>query len=223
VEERHASSPRELAERLGAERRAIPFLSLRDAAQRQRVVVLDPDRDRFTVGRTPPSDLCLDWDPEVSRLHAALERLGDQWVVADDGLLRNGTFVNEQRVQGRRRLEDGDTPRFGGTRARYHAPVADGATETALAGEAPPVAKLSDTQRRVLIALARPYRDAAPFATPASNQQIAGAVFLSVDAVKAHLRVLYEKFGVEHLPQNRKRAALVERGFQTGAVGERDF
>jgi hypothetical protein len=35
--------------------------------------------------------------------------------------------------------------------------------------------------------------------------------------------VLYDKFSVQDLPQNKKRAALVERAFQTGAVSERDL
>ena len=44
--------------------------------------------------------LSLDFDPEVSRVHAELERLGDDWTVADDGLSRNGSFVNGERVVG---------------------------------------------------------------------------------------------------------------------------
>jgi hypothetical protein len=44
-----------------------------------------------------------------------------------------------------------------------------------------------------------------------------------VDAVKAHLRVLFEKFGVSHLPQNEKRLRLVEAAFHSGVVTERDL
>ena len=33
------------------------------------------------------------------------------WTVVDDGLSRNGTYVNGERIHGRRRLVDGDTPR----------------------------------------------------------------------------------------------------------------
>jgi hypothetical protein len=45
----------------------------------------------------------------------------------------------------------------------------------------------------VLVALCRPYRDGDRFATPATNQQIGAEVFLGVDAVKTHLRVLFRK------------------------------
>ena len=44
-----------------------------------------------------------------------------------------------------------------------------------------------------------------------------------MDAIKTHLRALFAKFGVEDLPQNQKRARLIERAFQTGLVSERDL
>jgi hypothetical protein len=39
-----------------------------------------------------------------------------------------------------------------------------------------------------------------------------------VDAVKTHLRILFHKFGVEHLPQNQKRARLAEMALEFGLV-----
>jgi hypothetical protein len=43
-------------------------------------------------------------------------------------------------------------------------------------------------------------------------------VFLSVDAVKTHLRALFNDFGLAELPQNQKRATLAERAMQLGVV-----
>ena len=63
------------------------------------------------------------------------------------------------------------------------------------------------TQRQIVTALCRPYKHEDPYATPATNQQIADEVFLSVDAVKTHLRTLFQKFGIEDLPQNQKRSS----------------
>ena len=77
---------------------------------------------------------------------------------------------------------------------------------------------LTDTQRRILEVLCRPRAGGNRYATPATNQEIAADVFLSVDAVKAHLRVLYRKFGVESLPHNQKRARLVELAVEGGLV-----
>ena len=78
--------------------------------------------------------------------------------------------------------------------------------------------RLTDTQRQILAALCRPCTGQSRYATPATNQQIAAEVFLSVDAVKAHLRALYRKFGVEPLPHNQKRARLVEMVLEGGVV-----
>ena len=74
--------------------------------------------------------------------------------------------------------------------------------------------RLTQTQKAILEALCRPQMEGNRWATPATNQEIASKVYLSVDAVKAHLRVLYRKFGVEPLPHNQKRARLVELVFE---------
>jgi hypothetical protein len=76
--------------------------------------------------------------------------------------------------------------------------------------------RLTETQRQILAALCRPCADGSRYATPATNQEIAGEVYLSVDAVKAHLRALFRKFGVEDLPHNQKRARLVELVIEGG-------
>ncbi len=94
---------------------------------------------------------------------------------------------------------------------------------TALGGDVPTVDALSAAQRRVLVALCRPYKGSPPFATPATNQEIATELVLSVEAIKTHLRLLFQKFGVEGFPQNQKRARLVERALLSGIVSERDL
>jgi len=78
--------------------------------------------------------------------------------------------------------------------------------------------RLTDTQLAILAALCRPISAGNGYATPATNQEIAAEVFLSVDAVKGHLRALYRKFGIEDLPQNQKRARLVELAIEGGYV-----
>ena len=87
-------------------------------------------------------------------------------------------------------------------------------TETEVASEVLDRASLSEAQRRVLVALCRPFKDATGYVTPATNQQIADELFLSVDAVKTHLRALFAKFGIEDLPQNQKRIAAGGAGAQ---------
>ena len=216
--DRHASSAAELKERLDAERAGRALLVYRDDDDNQRILPLTGDR--LTIGRGPAADLRVAWDLEVSRTHAELELVGNDWAVSDDGLSTNGTFCNGERVRGRRRLRDGDQLRIGRTLVAFRTPTADGDT-TALAAEEPAV-PISDTQRRVLVALCKPLRDS-PYATPATNQQIGAEVHLGVDAVKVHLRALYRRLGIEHLPQNEKRARLAELAIHRGLITQRDL
>jgi DNA-binding NarL/FixJ family response regulator len=81
---------------------------------------------------------------------------------------------------------------------------------------------LTPAQRRVLIALCRPFRDST-HAMPASNQRIADELTISVDTVKSTLRALFEAFGVEDLPQNEKRQSLAVRALQSGLVNPREL
>ena len=80
---------------------------------------LPADERIVTIGRRTDNHLALEWDGEVSRVHAELERVAGEWAVVDDGLSRNGTFVNGERVTGRRRLRDGDRVVFGETPVLY--------------------------------------------------------------------------------------------------------
>ena len=177
----------------------------------------------LTIGRSAGCDLRLTWDERVSRVHAALERVGSDWTVVDDGLSRNGTFLNGDRLSGRRRLQDGDTLVLGSTSFAFRN-TARGSTQLTKVGEQlVTAASLSPTQRQIVTALCRPYKHDDPYATPASNQQIADELYLSVDAVKTHLRTLFQKFGIEDLPQNQKRVKLVERVLGLGLVSRRDL
>jgi pSer/pThr/pTyr-binding forkhead associated (FHA) protein len=216
----HAASPAELKERLEAERDGEPFLLYRDEGG-QRIAPLGSAAERFSVGRDAEMDLALD-DDQVSLLHAELRRIGGQWTVVDDGLSRNGTFLNGERTSGRSRLRDGDELRFGETVVVFRDPASVEAGETASAPDAPAV-ELTPSQRKILLALCRPYRDGSPYATPATNKQIADEVFLSVDAVKGHLRTLFERFGLGDVPQNQKRVKLVEAAMQNGVITIRDL
>jgi pSer/pThr/pTyr-binding forkhead associated (FHA) protein len=218
----HSASPAELRERIEAERRGRPFLVFRDDEHEQQLLDLDEQGERLSVGRGPSNEVSLPWDTEVSRLHAELECIAGEWTVSDDGLSRNGTFVNGSRVSGRHRLRDGDVIRVGKTSIAYKRPAAEDSQPTQIAGERITLGDLPPTQRQVLVALARPYKHD-EFAVPSTNQDIAGELHLSVDAVKSHLRSLFQRFGIEHLPQNQKRSRLVAEALQSGVLATRDL
>jgi len=213
----------ELKEQIETERLGRPFVVYRDEGGAQTTVALGARAGGIWIGRSPSADVHVEWDTEVSALHAQIEVVRDECTLVDDGLSRNGSYVNGERVSGRRHLRDGDMIRVGQTVLLFRNPAAAGAQSTALSGDALTAAGVSPGQRRVLVALCRPFKEGAAFASPATNQQIADELTLSVDAVKTHLRALFEKFGVEELPQNKKRVALVERALQSGLIGERDL
>lgn len=217
----HSATPRELSARIAAERGGSAFLLYRDGDDNQ--VIFSLLGERLTIGRRPSNEIALDWDSEVSRVHAALERAGDDWTLVDDGLSRNGTYVGGERISGRRRLHDGDVIAVGGTTIAYCAPSEGSSSVRTVTSVGPHVAELlTPAQRRVLVALCRPFRDST-YSTPATNQQIADELVVSVDAVKSNLRALFSAFGIDDLPQNQKRATLALEALRSGVVTRREL
>jgi pSer/pThr/pTyr-binding forkhead associated (FHA) protein len=222
-----------------AERSGRPYLVFRDGDDREQLFVLPSDSSSVSVGRRSSSDLALPWDSQVSRSHAQFDREGESWVLVDDGLSSNGTFVNEERLAGRRRLSDGDTLRFGATTVSFHAPPRAEPPRPVPAEPPPappppappppararpaPAAGLSTTQRRILTALCRPYKARSPYTQPATDDQIADELVLAAGEVRAHLKVLYAKLGITDESEQDRRYRLVERAFSDGLVSERDL
>src|SRR5206468_586170 len=108
--------------------------------------------------------------------------------------------------------------RIGRTAIVFRAPGV-GFESTHFADAAPP-ARLTDTERRVLVALCAPFAGAsgpAPAPAPATNRDIAAGLNISLDSVKKHVRSLFDKLGVGDLPlQYQKRTELAHRALEGG-------
>jgi hypothetical protein len=219
----HQTSAVDLKARIEAERNGAPFVVYYDDEHRQHLTVLGPERTHVAIGRADDVPIRLPWDGQVSRVHAELERVGEHWVVSDDGLSRNGTYVNEARVTGRKRLADRDVVRVGLTSIQFRQPSPRPVATTVLGDSAAVARPITAAQRRVLVALCRPYAGGAAYATPATNPQIAEELFLTVAAVKTHLRALFHAFDIEDLAQQEKRQRLVALAMSSGLVTERDL
>ena len=68
----------------------------------------------ITIGRREGCDVCLNYDSQVSREHALLSYDGSKFFIEDTDST-NGTFVEEDRVSGRRELTPGQLFRVGRT------------------------------------------------------------------------------------------------------------
>ncbi len=217
----HSLSPAEHKAVLDAERRDEPFLAYRDGVDDLRLAYLG-DVDRLVIGRAAGHGVVLDWDRQVSRSHAQVERVGSDWMLIDDGLSRNGSYVNGERIVSRRRLSDGDVMRIGATAIVYRAPAAG--SESTLAAKAAPLARVTDAELRVLVALCAPFAaDGGPAPAPATNREIAAALNLSLDGVKTHVRSLFAKLGVADLPQYQKRTELARCALERQLVTRADL
>ena len=219
MDPRHGQSASALKRQLELARSGERFVVFRDESGEATSVALKPEGT--TIGRTG-TDVELGWDPEVSRLHCEVRKVGGSWVAIDDGLSRNGTFVNGNRVVGRMRLADGDLLRVGGVEIAFADPTDAGALET-VAGGREPAPELSSTQRQVLTALCRPLASGVPGAVPASNSEIAAELHLTVPGVKSQIRTLFSRFGVEDLPHNQKRARLAALAVESEAISYADL
>jgi len=208
---------------LAVDREGLPALLMRLPDEKLFLLALADQRRAITLGRHSQSVITIEWDPEISRTHAVIESLGHSWYVVDDGVSQNGTYVNGARVDGRQRLSDGDVIRMGTTLVGFrHKHGASGAS-TARAADAITPEQVTPMQMKVLRELCRPYKNGSSFDAPATNRQIADELQLSLEAVKAHMRGLFERFDVGDLPQNQKRARVVEMAFGAGLVRTRDL
>jgi DNA-binding NarL/FixJ family response regulator len=74
------------------------------------------------------------------------------------------------------------------------------------------VPQLTPAQMRVLIALCRPADG------PASNEEIAEELTVSIDTVKTHMRALFDAFDLQASAPYRKRFELVRIAVDSGLV-----
>ncbi|MGW6421192.1 FHA domain-containing protein [Nocardia sp. NPDC055053] len=184
---------------------------------------LDSCLGTISIGRSDAADITVSADPTVSRLHAAIERIGDCWVIIDDGMSRNGTFVNGELVGGRRTLESGDTLRVGQSVFTFSEGGGCLLEPEVLTTPVLRVSRdsLTDAQYLILEALCQSRATEFAHAYPASNCRIAEDLRLCVSTVKTHMRALFEIFGVADFPQNQKRMFLVDRALESGVLTDR--
>jgi len=180
------------------------------------------DRSLVTLGRRPEADVCLPWDPEISRLHAELLHRAGEWVIVDDGLSANGTFVNGMPVEGRRRLQDGDLITVGRTSLTFCDPRADADVTMALPTELQPIRTYSEQQQRILRALCRPLVSDGEGVRPASDEEVAEELGIEARVVARELDAVGHSFGYGDLPPGERRLRTAISALRSGLARESD-
>lgn len=229
------TNAREKKQLVEAEQAGAPFIYFRQweegsGATGDLVICTLSGSSRFTLGRGPANDI-TPADPAVSLVHAELREVGGEWVVEDDGLSTNGTFVRDfptgdfERVGGRRRLHDNCEIRAGDTELRFVIPSTGGslAKTRSPAGSLASGQRITPAQHRVLVKLCEPVFTGRS-SVPATNPEIANSsLHLAEDTVKSHMQELYKAFDLKGEPSSSKRAKLVEKAIESGAVSKADY
>ena len=206
--------------RLAAERLGLPFLVYRDGEGRQRIHPLERGRRSVTIGRRDEADVSLPWDPECSRLHAELELRAGEWTISDDGLSQNGTWVNELRLVGRRRLADGDDVRVGRTHLIFANPVSIGLGPTLVPGELSATPRFSDQQQRLLRGLCGPLMGDGDGVAPATDVEISRWAGIPTRTVTTELDHLTRALGLDDGPPDLRRRELALLALRSGLVAD---
>lgn len=178
-------------------------------------VPLRPQSAPLRLGRAADNAIVIA-DPNASRFHALLEYQAPDWVLTD--VSRHGTRRKSRDEPGEElrgtsaRLRHGDRLGIGNTElffVRGGEPLGDVDDLT------PPLApKVPLPPRRyaALMELSRPLRSDRP-GPPASNAEIATALFVTGNTVREHLKALYESFEIpsKEMTPAQSRALLASQ------------
>jgi hypothetical protein len=195
-----------------------PVLLYRDPTGAERSFVLREEADAVTVGRRSDADVSLPWDPEISRLHAELLHRAGEWVLVDEGVSQNGTYVNGLPLEGRRRLVDGDLITLGRTSLTFCDPRSPDSEITLASAQLAPVRTFSEQQQAVLRALCAPLLGDGEGIVPATDDEVAEHLGLPEPVVAAELDTLARAFGLEELPLGQRRVETALDALRSGVV-----
>lgn len=213
----HATHELDLEEGVRAEGR--PYVRYRDGVLFH-AVSLSPSASPIDIGRVDVCPVRIQSDPLVSRCHARLIFGAGWWSVEDAGS-RNGTFIGDKRIPGETILKDGACFRVGDTVLSVQVPQS-GPDQTAPQERAEP--RLLDPdpiQRKILVALARPWLAGHDLPVVPSDVDIAHALGCDVTSVADAVTALYEQAGLSS--EVDQRSGLIARAMHERTVTPNDL
>jgi FHA domain-containing protein len=171
-----------------------PYVRYRDGG-RFRAVSLSPSASPVDVGRVDVCPVRIASDPLVSRRHARLVFAAGWWSI-EDAASHNGTFIGDRRLPGETILKDGARFRVGDTVLSVHLPE-PAAGETRLEKRPAALRRLDPDpiQRKVLVALARPWLAGHELPVAPSDADLAHTLGCDVESIADAVAGLYEQAG----------------------------
>jgi pSer/pThr/pTyr-binding forkhead associated (FHA) protein len=149
--------------------------------------LLEVKQGTVVVGRASVSDLRLQ-HPSISRRHAQVKRVGEQFFIKDLGS-QNGTFVNKERINGEVECKPGDSIALGNALVRLRGPLTKeerGEKDPRLEKKAPVANDRSNKARIATAVVSRPSGPQTPVASNALKVAVfAGAVGFGLAAALA--------------------------------------
>jgi hypothetical protein len=171
-----------------------PYVRYRDGVS-FRAFSLSPSASPVDIGRTDACPVRIQSDPLVSRRHAQLV-FGAGWWSIEDAESHNGTFIGDKPLLGETLLKDGACFRVGDTLLSVHLP-ASGPDRTAPEEHSEP--RLLDptpVQRRILVALARPWLAGHELPVAPSDADLAHTLDCDVESITSAVADLCEQAGL---------------------------
>jgi hypothetical protein len=171
-----------------------PYVRYRDGVL-FRALSLSPSASPVDIGRVDVCPVRIESDPLVSRRHARLIFAAGWWSI-EDAASHNGTFIGDRRIPGETILKDGACFRVGDTVLSVHLPRS-GPDQTTLEEHAE-LRRLDPNpiQRKILVALARPWLAGHELPIAPSDADIAHALGCDAKAVADAVADLYEQAGL---------------------------
>gem|GEM_PF-6333598 len=183
-------------------------------------VSLSPSASPVDIGRIDVCPVRIQSDPLVSRRHARLIFAAGWWSV-EDAASHNGTFIGHRRITGETILKDGACFRVGDTVVSVHLPQSGPDQTTPEEHAEPRLLDPNPLQRKILVALARPWLAGYEFPVSPSDAEIAHTLECDVTSIAEAVTNLYEQAGLSS--DVDQRSGLIARAMHERTVTPDDL
>ena len=171
-----------------------PYVRYRDGLL-FRAISLTPSASPVDIGRVDVCPVRIESDPLVSRRHARLV-FGAGWWSIEDAASHNGTFIGDTRIPGETILKDGACFRVGDTVLSVHLPESAPDQTTPEEPAEPRRLDPNPLQRKILVALARPWLAGHELPVVPSDADIARTLECDATSIADAVTDLYEQAGL---------------------------